>query len=527
MKNKKIIVLLLSLIIAFQIYLPTVLATEDSELVEVSILKDYYIANSLDYYEGKFEYYYVSGSKTFNISRYNIDTNRYTVIYNLKEEQPLDNYTNGSIAYFLYRTEDKKAQVIGYDMKNKSEVLDVKLDSYQNTMGCGFVVDKNQNVYLTENKHILVFDKNGNKKQTLINNTGFAVNLNGFDPEEKLLFYKYNYYYTKALVMKDGKFTVSEVPNDLSGFTYGWKFIDNNYAINAYGQIVKWNKENATYSSVLSTGKGGGYGTQNPLFVDGNYIYTSTSYGTIVKFNMTTGIIEQSKSIGEDYIIRDIYNYNDYLYIKYASKSDKYGEHVYITKIKQDSLQDTGNIPFKDVKKADWFYNAVQYVYKNNIIKGYDVTTFAPNDKLTRGQLVTILYRMENSPAVSGTTKFPDVQDSKQYYYKAVKWATDKKIVSGYNTGKFGPNDNITREQLAVILNKYAKYKGKNVSATNNLSEFKDKNKVSSYATSQMKWAVGAGVITGNDDKTLKPQGTATRAEVAAMMEKYCKKVGR
>ncbi len=184
-------------------------------------------------------------------------------------------------------------------------------------------------------------------------------------------------------------------------------------------------------------------------------------------------------------------------------------------------------LPFNDVKNSDWFYKAVKYVYENNIIKGYNTTTFAPNDKVTRGMLVTILYRMEGEPKISGNSKFPDVQDSKQYYYKAVKWATDNKIVSGYNTGKFGPNDNITREQLAVILNKYARYKKKDVSPTNNLSEFKDGNKVSSYAVSQMKWAVGAGVITGNDDRTLKPQGTATRAEVSAMLEKYCKKVGR
>ena len=182
-------------------------------------------------------------------------------------------------------------------------------------------------------------------------------------------------------------------------------------------------------------------------------------------------------------------------------------------------------IPFTDVKDTDWFANAVKYVYNNNIIKGYDDTTFAPNDNLTRGQLVTILHRMEGSPAVTGKTKFPDVQDNTQYYYKAVKWATDKKIVSGYNTGKFGPNDNITREQLAVIFNKYAKYKGKNVSATNNLSGFSDKNKVSSYATAQVKWAVGAGVITGTADKKLNPQGSATRAEAASMLYKYSTKI--
>ncbi len=182
---------------------------------------------------------------------------------------------------------------------------------------------------------------------------------------------------------------------------------------------------------------------------------------------------------------------------------------------------------FNDVLETDWFANAVEYVLKNNIIKGYNENTFAPNDNLTRGMLATILYRMEGEPAISGKPKFPDVQDSKQFYYKAVKWATDKGVVAGYNTGKFGPNDNITREQLAVILNRYAKYKGKNVSATNDLKKFSDVSKISDYAVSSMKWAVGAGVITGNDNGTLNPKGNATRAEVSAMMEKYCKKVGR
>ena len=185
------------------------------------------------------------------------------------------------------------------------------------------------------------------------------------------------------------------------------------------------------------------------------------------------------------------------------------------------------NLTFTDVKQTDWYYNAVKYVYENNIIKGYDSKTFAPNDKLTRGQLVTILHRMEGSPKITGTSKFSDVQDSSKYYYNAVIWATNKKIVSGYDNGKFGAEDNITREQLAVILWKYAKYKGKSVTASNNLSGFTDTNKISSWALTQVKWAVGAGVISGNANKTLNPLGNATRAEVAAMMEKYCKKVGR
>ena len=182
-------------------------------------------------------------------------------------------------------------------------------------------------------------------------------------------------------------------------------------------------------------------------------------------------------------------------------------------------------LPFTDIKSSDWFYNSVKYVYKNKFITGYSDTTFAPRDNLTRGMMVTILYRMENYPSVTGTPKFSDVQDSNQYYYKAIKWATDKKIVNGYNNGKFGPKDNITREQLAVILNNYANYKKKNTNISNELDKFTDKNSISSYAVKQMKWAVGVGVISGNPDGTLNPQGKATRAEVAAMLENYRNKV--
>ena len=192
----------------------------------------------------------------------------------------------------------------------------------------------------------------------------------------------------------------------------------------------------------------------------------------------------------------------------------------------------SSDLPFFDVSDTDWFHNAVKYVYENNIIKGYNEAEFGPKDNLTRGQLVTILYRMESSPKVSKKSNFPDVQDSNKYYYNAVNWASENNIVSGYLNGNFGPGDNITREQLAVILYKCAKYNGKDVSKTNNLAEFTDTNKIADYAKTQVKWAVDSGVITGNinkttGEKTINPKGNATRAEVAAMMEKYCKNIGR
>ncbi len=184
-------------------------------------------------------------------------------------------------------------------------------------------------------------------------------------------------------------------------------------------------------------------------------------------------------------------------------------------------------LPFKDVKYEDWFYQAVSYTYRNNIISGYNATTFAPNDKLTRGMIVTILYRMEGSPNNDGKSRFSDVS-TKEYYAKAVKWAVNNGIVHGYDgTTKFGPNDNIIRQDLAAILKNYAGFKKKDIKSTTGLNKFKDYKSIDSYALSAMQWAVSKGVITGNDNGTLNPKGNATRAEAAAMIQKYCNKVGR
>jgi hypothetical protein len=184
-------------------------------------------------------------------------------------------------------------------------------------------------------------------------------------------------------------------------------------------------------------------------------------------------------------------------------------------------------LPFKDVSVNDWYYNAVKYTYFNKIISGYNSTTFAPNDKVTRGMIVTILYRMEGSPNNDGKSRFTDVNSS-EWYAKAVKWAVNNGIVHGYDgTNRFGPNDNIIRQDLAGILRNYAKYKKKNVNVTADLTKFKDYKKVDSYANASVQWAVGKGVITGNTDGTLAPKGNATRAEAAAMIQKYCNKVGR
>lgn len=183
---------------------------------------------------------------------------------------------------------------------------------------------------------------------------------------------------------------------------------------------------------------------------------------------------------------------------------------------------DTGN-PFTDVHPDDWFYNDVMFVYQNGLMAGTSDTAFSPNDPITRAQVAVIFYRMAGSPAVTGDSPFTDVENGPgtAWYYNAVLWAQQNGIVSGYGDGTFHPGTNITREQLAVIFYNYAKLKGYDVSAVNDLSGFTDAGDVSDWALPAMRWAVGSGIMGGYGDGILGPQGTATRAQVAAMLRRF------
>lgn len=182
--------------------------------------------------------------------------------------------------------------------------------------------------------------------------------------------------------------------------------------------------------------------------------------------------------------------------------------------------------PFTDVPSNTYYYNAVNYCYKNKIISGTSVTKFSPNTDISRGMFVTILWRMDGSKIVNGKT-FTDVKNE-EYYSNAVKWAESVKIVSGYENGKFGPNDKITREQLATMLLNYAKYKKKDISKRTELNKYADYSGISGYAKDAMSWAVAKKVIRGKNNETkLAPRGKATRAEAVVMIANYCEYVGR
>lgn len=181
---------------------------------------------------------------------------------------------------------------------------------------------------------------------------------------------------------------------------------------------------------------------------------------------------------------------------------------------------DVADVWFEDVNEADWFYSDVKYVSDNKLMNGVNDSTFAPNGLLTRAMLVTILYRNEGEPAVNRSIPFADI-DMGAYYANAVIWAQQNGIVNGVTETEFAPDENITREQIAAIMFRYAISKGlEAVTLEENLS-FADAAEISEYAISAMNWAVGNGLMKGKTESTLNPQDNTTRAEVAAVIRRY------
>lgn len=177
-------------------------------------------------------------------------------------------------------------------------------------------------------------------------------------------------------------------------------------------------------------------------------------------------------------------------------------------------------LPFVDVNAADWFCEAVRYVYARGMMGGTSANTFSPGGTTTRAMIVTILHRYEGSPT-AGIPGFPDVPRG-EYYAAPVAWAAANGVVNGYETGLFGPEDPITREQMAAILYRYAQSKGLDVSGRANLSAYADAWQISPYARDAMAWAVHTGLITGVDSYTLQPGGSAIRAQVATILMRFC-----
>ena len=188
-----------------------------------------------------------------------------------------------------------------------------------------------------------------------------------------------------------------------------------------------------------------------------------------------------------------------------------------------DENPNTGANPFTDVSENDWFYGDVMFVYENGLMLGTSKTLFSPHGTAMRGMMATILWRMEGSPAPKGKNSFTDVEAGK-WYADAITWTAENGIFAGYGKDKFGPDDPITREQLAAIFYRYADYKGYDLTVKGNPDTFKDADKITDYAKTAMQWTVGSGLMKGKSGNLLDPQGTATRAEIAAMLHRFIEK---
>ncbi|MBQ6431714.1 MAG: S-layer homology domain-containing protein [Oscillospiraceae bacterium] len=179
--------------------------------------------------------------------------------------------------------------------------------------------------------------------------------------------------------------------------------------------------------------------------------------------------------------------------------------------------------PFADVASGSWYEQGVIYAYEKGIMVGTSKTEFSPNADTTRAMIVTILYRLEGSPEVERTDSFTDVPEN-EWYSDAVSWAAQEGIVNGYGNGKFGPQDSITRQQLAAILCRYTAHKGASVSANGWASSYPDISSVSAWAVAAMQWAVGEEYITGslvNGQAFLLPEASASRAQIATILTRY------
>ena len=192
---------------------------------------------------------------------------------------------------------------------------------------------------------------------------------------------------------------------------------------------------------------------------------------------------------------------------------------------KEEIIENTIKNVFSDVGQSDWFYNSVMSVYELRLMQGISENSFEPNSKLTRAMFVTVIHRISDMPKVKGQYVFADIDDS-AWYADAVEWGYESKIISGISETEFAPNDNITREQIATILYRYAKYKGVNVDNIANesdMSAYPDAVQISDWAADAMRYCISEKIITGDDVGNILPQNYASRAEMATMIVRFIK----
>lgn len=299
--------------------------------------------------------------------------------------------------------------------------------------------------------------------------------------------------------------------NVLSGGSYTVSDTDTSVVISA----------EFTYSGGSSAGGGGGGGSSS---VTVSFESNGGSEVDSITANRNDVIAEPSAPAKAGFDFAGWYTdkelNNKYDFAQKVTKSFT----LYAKWLEKQSGDNERKNPFTDVHEDEWFYDDVEYVFSNNLMNGITDTTFDPNGLITRAMLVTILWRAEGGKQVNYAMTFEDV-DLDGYYAEAVRWAASENIVKGYSDTEFMPDRNITREQIAAIMHRYAAYKGYDVSVgeNTNILSYSDYSNISGYAVEAVQYAVGAGLMHGKTENTINPADNATRAEIAAIIQRFNK----
>lgn len=333
--------------------------------------------------------------------------------------------------------------------------------------------------------------------------------------------------------------------SDVTGGTLNVTFMPT--AVSSYPGIINFSNTIMTKSALLS-GSGvsappnnnPGGGSSSSSTVNASISSKSESYdpetGDTISVTLTKGnhsliaVLCDGKALtaGKDYTVND----SKYAFTESFLNSLSSGEHKImfdmsagtdpvLTLTIADSTQGWHN-PFTDVKPSDWYYDDVEYVLTNGLFNGTSQTTFSPGLPMNRGMIIAVLWRMDNEPKAKSTHLFSDIK-SNAYFYDAAMWGAENELIKGYSDDIYGPSDNLTREQVAALLWRYAKYKGYDVSSgeNTNILSYDDFADISEYAIAAMQWACGEELIKGTSDGHLNPKGNATRAEVAAILHRF------
>ncbi len=257
-------------------------------------------------------------------------------------------------------------------------------------------------------------------------------------------------------------------------------------------------------------------------------LYIEVNGNRVSDFDGGTATVQVPDGLAEDVSEIRVYYVDDEGNIEYkpTTYDKENGTITFVTDHFSHYLISTKNLdvtlPFIDVDADDWFYDAVQFVYQNELMNGTSDTTFAPTLGTTRAMMAQSIWNMESNPTINSTSSYNDVSDNK-WYSDAIAWTSENGIYKGFDDGTFRPNDDITREQLVAILYRYADFKGMDMTTgeNTNILSYDDASEVGNYATSAMQWAIAEGIVLGKSENTLDPKGTATRAEVATILLRF------